>query len=186
MVPLLPLHPALVHLPVALAFVVPLIGIGLLFAIHRAKLPLRAWWLVVALQAVLLASGLAAARSGEQDEELVEDLVGEAPIEAHENAAQIFLIGAGLALLFSAAAPFLRKELASKRVAGASIAASFLVAGLAVQVGQAGGALVYQHGAAAAHTTAAARIAVPDQTNGELPAFAGDLEEEDEDEDEDE
>lgn len=101
----LPLHPKIVHLPIALAVLMPLITAGLLIAWWRDMLPRRTWWIAVALQAVLVGSGLYARETGEADEERVEARVGEAPLEAHEEAATVFVIGALVALAAIPAAP---------------------------------------------------------------------------------
>lgn len=85
-----PLHPALVHLPLGLAAVLPIAALGLALALWRGWLPARAWVGLVVLQAMLVAGGVVALRTGEADEERVERTVGEASIEAHEHAAQRF------------------------------------------------------------------------------------------------
>jgi uncharacterized membrane protein len=61
----LPLHPKLVHLPIALAILMPMISGGLLLAWMKDLLPKRAWIVAVALQAVLVGSSVMAMRSGE-------------------------------------------------------------------------------------------------------------------------
>jgi len=49
----LPLHPLIVHLPLALALLVPLLAAGTLLAWWRGWLPgRRSWAVVVALQAL--------------------------------------------------------------------------------------------------------------------------------------
>ena len=60
-------HPRLVHLPIALAVLVPVAAAVVLVPWWRGWLPARAWWLAVALQAALVASGggqVDAARDG--------------------------------------------------------------------------------------------------------------------------
>lgn len=146
----LPLHPKIVHLPIALAVLMPLITGGLLVAWWRDILPRRAWWGAVVLQAILLATGLVARSTGEADEERVEAVVGEAALEAHEEAADAFTAAAALALALTVAAGVVRREPAARGLAAAATVASVLVLGLGYRVGQAGGRLVYQHGAAAA------------------------------------
>ncbi len=153
----LPLHPKIVHLPIALAVLMPLITAGLLIAWWRDMLPRRAWWIAVALQLVLVGSALYARETGEADEERVEARVGDAPLEAHEEAATVFLIGAVVALVAVGAAAVIRPEGLARGAAAAAVLAALVVLGLGYRVGQAGGALVYQHGAAGV----AARAAPP-------------------------
>ena len=150
----LPLHPKIVHLPIALAALMPMISVGLWLAWWRGALPRRAWLIVVALQTVLLVSGFAALRSGEQDEERVEAVVPEAAIEAHEEAAEGFMIAAGVVLVVAAAAAGLRNERAARAAAAGAVLGTMAVLGLGVKVGDAGGRLVYEHGAAAAFAPA--------------------------------
>lgn len=151
----LPLHPAIVHLPLGLAFVLPFLALGLLIAAWRGWLPGRTGWLFVGLQAILLGSGLFAMNTGEKDEENVERVVAESRIEAHEEAAEQFVWAVGLVLLVAAAGMFLGEK--KQRYTGVALTVgSLVVAGLAVRVGHAGGELVYTHGAASAYTSAQA------------------------------
>ena len=51
-------HPKLVHLPIALGVLMPLVAGGLLVAWWRKWLPGRAWVVAIALQAALLSREL--------------------------------------------------------------------------------------------------------------------------------
>lgn len=98
-----PLHPAIVHLPIALAMLVPLFaGLGLV-VIQRGWLPVRVWAVVVLLQVLLVGSAFVALETGEDQEERVERFVAEDPIESHEDAAKRFLAVAGVGLVAVAA-----------------------------------------------------------------------------------
>ena len=55
----LPLHPAIVHLPLGLAFVIPALAVGFAWALWTGRVRQRAWIAILALQAVLLTAGLA-------------------------------------------------------------------------------------------------------------------------------
>ena len=101
-----PIHPLFVHLPIALASLMPLIAAGLLLTWHKGWLPRRAFAIAVILQVILVGSGIAARQTGEMDEERVEQVVREAAIEAHEEAADLFLYGAGGALLLGRFVPW--------------------------------------------------------------------------------
>ncbi len=150
----MPLHPKLVHLPIALAVLMPLLSLGLLAAWWRGLLPRRTWVVAITLQAVLVGSGFLALETGEGDEERVEQVVPEAAIEAHEEAAQVFMLGAGGVLVLALAAGLIRRERAARGVAGLAAVGTLVVLALGYRVGQAGGELVYQHGAASAFATA--------------------------------
>ena len=51
----MPLHPAIVHLPLALAILMPLVATGFAWALWTGRMHPRAWLAVVAFQALLLA-----------------------------------------------------------------------------------------------------------------------------------
>jgi uncharacterized membrane protein len=145
-----PLHPAVVHLPIALALLVPLVAFAALLAARAGWLASRAWAFVVLLQACLVGSAFLAIETGENEEERVERVVAERHIEEHEERAERLLWGAGVALLVGVAglAPGRLGSLA--RPLG--FALSLGVVALAVDVGHTGGELVYRHGAAGAYT----------------------------------
>lgn len=149
-----PLHPAVIHLPLVLAALAPLVVGALLVVVVRRPALGRLWWAVIAVHALLAVSAWAAAESGEREEERVEKVVAERHIEAHEEAAEV-LIGAAFASLLLAAGGLLPGRIgASARFL--TLAGALLTAGLAVRVGHSGGELVYRHGAAAAYVDAEA------------------------------
>ncbi|MGM0557588.1 MAG: DUF2231 domain-containing protein [Myxococcota bacterium] len=153
----LPLHPKIVHIPIALAVLMPLVSIGLLVAWWRDWLPARTWTVAVALQAILVTSAVVAMETGEDEEHQVEEvLASEQPLEEHEEAAEIFTYAAGatLGLMFL---PLVIPGAGRKKViATVAVAGTVAVFVLGYQVGEAGGDLVYEHGAAEAWTQPAA------------------------------
>lgn len=144
-------HPKVVHLPIALAVLMPLVSFGLVLAWWRDWLPRRAWILAAALQGALLVSGIVSLRTGEAEEERVEEVVPEAALEAHEEAAQIFVAASGLVLGLALAAAFVPKPGPALGLAAAAALGTVVVLGLGYRVGEAGGRLVYEHGAASVH-----------------------------------
>jgi hypothetical protein len=150
-----PLHPAVVHLPIALALLAPFAALLAALAIRAAWLPARAWAAVVLLQGLLVASAWAALETGEREEERVESVVRESRIEAHEKAAERFLPLAIGALVVSSAGLIAGRTGAFGR--GATVAAAAGVLAAAVAVGHSGGELVYRHGAASAYATPTAK-----------------------------
>src|SRR6185369_15745077 len=86
-----PLHPAVVHFPVVLAFLVPVFAAGAMWAIRRGARARRAWAIPLALAVVLSASAWASVETGEDQEERVERVVGERPLHAHQEMAEVFL-----------------------------------------------------------------------------------------------
>jgi hypothetical protein len=145
-------HPKWVHVPMALGVLMPLVAGGLLLAWWRRWLPPRGWLVAVALQAVLLASGIVALRSGEAEEERVESVVAERFIEEHEEAAETFVWASGGVLAGMLLAVALGSRPSSLPTAAAATLGTLLVLGLGYRTGEAGGRLVYQHGAARAYT----------------------------------
>lgn len=158
------LHPKIVHLPIALAVLMPAIAGGILLAWWRGALPGRAWLIAVLLQGTLAVSGFAALQTGEADEERVEKVVQESAIEAHAEAGEAFVWGAGVAFVLALGAfgaLMMRKEGAAQGAALAAGVAMVVVLGLGYRVGEAGGALVYEHNAARAFLKAGADTALP-------------------------
>ncbi|HEU4563259.1 MAG TPA: DUF2231 domain-containing protein [Gemmatimonadaceae bacterium] len=149
-----PLHPAAVHFPVVLAFLLPLFAAGALWAIRRGSRPLRAWAVPLALAGALAASAWAAVETGEAQEERVERVVTDRPLDAHEDAAGLFLALSGVLLLVTGAGLVPGVVGRSARLLATAGAAALVVG--AVRVGHTGGALVYRHGAASAYGPAAA------------------------------
>jgi uncharacterized membrane protein len=140
-------HPKTVHVPLGIAMVLPILALGVVVFARRF---FRSTWLViVALQAILAGSAFLAMNTGEREEERVEEVVGEEPVSAHEEAAEAFAWGS-LAVLFLSAAALVPKERASRALAIVATLGAFVVLGLGVRTGSRGGELVYRHGAAEA------------------------------------
>jgi uncharacterized membrane protein len=146
-----PMHPAIVHFPIVLAFLLPLFAIGALIAIRRGARPLRAWSLPLAVGAALTLSSWVAVETGESQDERVERVVGDAPLESHEEAAELFLTLSGVLLLVSATGLVRGVVGRAGRITSTVGAISLVIA--AAQVGHSGGELVYRHGAASAYVT---------------------------------
>jgi len=149
-----PLHPAIVHLPIALTLLVPVFAVGALWAIHKGSRPWKAWGITTALFAALTLSAWAAVETGEQADERVESVVAEAPISTHEAAAELFLVLSAATLAVSVIGLRTGRLGSGARMAGTLGAVALVVAGW--RVGHSGGALVYQHGAANAYIGSAA------------------------------
>ena len=113
---------------------------------------------MVAFQALLLGSGLVATRTGEAEEERVENVVQESALHHHEELADQFVWAAGLTL-------GTHRSRARRPASGGSaaalvssvVAATIVVAALGLRVGHAGGQLVYVHGAASAYAQPSAK-----------------------------
>ncbi len=144
-------HPKVVHVPMALAVLMPLVAGGVLLAVWRRWLGRRAWVGVVLFQAILVGSGALAMNTGEREEERVERVVAESYIESHEEAAEVF-VWASAAVLLLMVLPLALPEGQPRQamLLGAFLGTS-IVFGLGYEAGEAGGKLVYEHGAAQAY-----------------------------------
>lgn len=143
-----PLHPIVVHAPLALAGLLPLFAVAALWAIRRGARPLQAWAVPLALAGIMTGGAWVALETGEEEEERVEAVVPEAALHEHEEAAERFLLVAGV-LTAVAGVGLVGGTLGSAARALATVGTvGALVA--AIQVGSKGGDLVYVHGAASA------------------------------------
>ena len=171
-----PLHPAVVHFPVVLAFLLPLFIAGAVWAIRRGARPRRAWSVPLAAALALAASAWVAVETGEAQDERVERVVSEQPLSRHEEMAEMFLTAsAGLAVV---AAIGLVGGIAGRAARITTALGSVgLLAGAAL-VGHSGGQLVYKYGAASAYandtvrtrivsTRTASAVARPTERSGE-------------------
>ncbi|MDH3224709.1 MAG: hypothetical protein OEO23_13405 [Gemmatimonadota bacterium] len=147
-----PLHPAVVHFPIVFAAILPLVAIAALVLIRRGESVKRAWIPVLLLGVLLPGSAWAAVRTGETEEEVVEEVVADAPIHEHEEAAELFLpLSLGLLALVAAGLTGGRIGRAARGLAAVASVAMLIAA---YRVGHTGGQLVYEHGASAAYVTA--------------------------------
>jgi uncharacterized membrane protein len=148
-------HPKVVHIPMALAVLMPLIAGGVVFAYLRGWLDHRTWMIVFLLQGVLLGSGLIAMNTGEREEERVEQVVAERHIDAHEDSADLFVWSSAILLALMAVPLLLREgEFRNAMVIFCALG-TVVVFVLGYRTGEAGGRLVYEHGAANAYVGAA-------------------------------
>ena len=145
-----PLHPLIVHLPISMTVLLPLFALGALIAIRRGSRVLPVWALATAMIALTLGSGLLAKETGEDEEDAVEKVVAEQSIHTHEEAADDFILAAGVVLVI-AGAGFVSGSVGSAARVLATVG-TLAVLGFGYQVGHTGGLLVYRDGAAAAYT----------------------------------
>jgi uncharacterized membrane protein len=156
-----PLHPAIVHFPIVLAFLLPLFAAGALLAIRRGARWRHAWALPVALSAALALSSWVAVETGESEEDRIEHVVPNQALDTHEEAAELFLTLSGVLLAVTAAGLVGGRIGRSARLASTVGAAALVLA--VARVGHTGGQLVYRYDAASAYASpAAAPLAVRD------------------------
>jgi uncharacterized membrane protein len=157
-----PIHPALVHLPLGLAMVMPFLAAVLFYFIKKGRASAGVWWIPVILQILVIVSAFGAMRAGEAEEDIVENVVQEKYIEEHEEAGKIFLLLSFVALVSAGAA---LKE--SRFTAGLQAGSVFLMIvslGAGLYTGKLGGELVYKHGAGGAYSES---IPIPPAQGGQ-------------------
>lgn len=147
----LPWHPAVVHLPIGLGIVTPLLALAVAVAVRRGAARRRAWTIVIALQAVVFLSGLIAMRTGESEEERIEEVVDERLIEEHGERGELFVWLAGASLAAGIGALVLPEGALAGAATVGAVALSAVAAGVVMSAGHLGGELVYKHGAARAY-----------------------------------
>jgi hypothetical protein len=89
--------------------------------------------------------------TGEREEDRVEQVVAEERIEAHEEAAEVFVWAAAAVLLLMALPLVLPEGRARQAASLGAFLGTLIVFGLGYNTGEAGGRLVYQYGAAQAY-----------------------------------
>jgi len=159
-----PLHPAIVHFPIVLMFVVPVLAIWAIWRISRGDESRKTWAIPFVAAIVLALSSWAAVATGENDSEKVERVVSEQPLETHEETAEMFLyLSVGVVVI--AGAGLLRGTIGkSARILTTAAAVGLTVVG--ARAGHSGGALVYKHGAAGAYNQPS--TSSTEKANGEV------------------
>jgi uncharacterized membrane protein len=151
----LPLHPALVHVPLGLAVTIPFVAIALAVAVWRGRLPRGALAVVAGLQLLLAGSAFAAMQLGHREERAAAQVAPRNAIHDHEEAGERVVWGS-VAVLALAVGAVLVPARRAPLLAGIAAAGTLAVAALAVDAGRKGGELVFRYGAGAiegAHAT---------------------------------
>jgi uncharacterized membrane protein len=146
----LPNHPMIVHFPIVLSILLPLFAIGALLMMRSSHASRRVWLLPLAISILLFGSAFAATRTGESEEERVERVVPERVLHEHEEAAERFLVLAGVVAAIAIVGMARGTVGSAARLVATAGSLVVIVAGY--QVGHAGGELVYVHNAGAAYS----------------------------------
>jgi uncharacterized membrane protein len=166
----LPLHPVLVHVPIGIAAILPLVLIHLLWSQRRGALPAGAWWIGVGLAALMAAGAVAAARTGEAEEHRVEKIVPASAMEAHEDAAEGFQVAAITTAALALLGALVKAAAPSASLRSLALAGSIVALALVVRAGHAGGLLVYEHNAGAAYRKPPSGASLPPPPGAERPS----------------
>lgn len=158
----LPLHPIVVHFPIALGILLPFLAVLLWWAIKAWHWPPQVWSLVSIAALAYCLFAVTAVQLGEEDEEKVEKVISEKVIEEHEEAGEWIPWIAGTLFLVSLAGTTARKY--SKQAKIATIALSLVAVVPLINAGHTGGELVYEHGASIAHLSDDRKAAIQSGT----------------------
>ena len=157
-----PLHPAIVHFPVVLVFLLPISAAVAIWTIRKGSRATRAWAVPLAIAAALSLTSWLSVETGESQDERVEQVVQEQALETHEEAAEAFLTGSIVVLLITAAGLARGSIGKVSRIAAAVGGLALIAAG--AYVGHTGGQLVYRYGAASAYANPSSAPAADDET----------------------
>ena len=147
-----PLHPAVVHLPLGLAVMLPLFIFLVMIGIGKQWFNHATWVLVVILQLLCMVGGIVSIETGEDQEEIVGTVVKEEFISKHEDMAKAFTASAGVTFGVALVGFFLRnRQRAFSMLSLATFFLSLVTLGVAGLTGHTGGELVYKQGAASAY-----------------------------------
>ncbi len=155
----LPLHPAVVHVPLGLAIAMPFVAIALALAVWKGKLPRGALAVVAGLQLLLAGSAVVAMELGQGEAKAASQIAPGNAIHDHEEAAETFVwfsVGVLAAAVGALFVPARRAPLAAAVVAAGTLAGAVL----ALDAGRKGGELVFRYGAGSRAEPAAAAPAV--------------------------
>lgn len=86
-----PLHPIVVHFPIALAFILPILALLFAFFIKTQKMKSNMWLIIVGLHLFTVGAGYLALETGENEEDTVAKIVDKDLIGEHEKYAEIFV-----------------------------------------------------------------------------------------------
>lgn len=147
----MPLHPAIVHLPLALTFLLPVLVLVFAWAMKNGKMSKELWGVIVGIQILITATGYISLETGETDEEKVSTVVSKKIIHEHEEAAEIFVGTTVISLAAGIITLFLQPAFQDK-ARFAVVFLSLLPVFFGWQAGKLGGEIVYKHGGASAHS----------------------------------
>lgn len=156
----IPLHPALVHVPLGLALLIPLLAIVAVVAWWRGRASKGAWAVVVVVQLLLVGAGWLGIRTGEREVRRARQVVAREYVHEHSEAADRFVYGAGAVLVIGVLGLVFRDR-SARWAATAAAVGTLVVAALGVRVGHLGGRLVYVHGAATPYVTDTLAVSTP-------------------------
>lgn len=107
----MPVHSAVVHFPVVISYVLPVLVLVFAYMIKKNKMSGAAWPIIIGLHAIVTLTGYLALESGETNEKAFAEIVTPELILKHETTAEIFVGLSVLCLLLSIASQLVRKDI---------------------------------------------------------------------------
>ncbi len=156
----MPLHPLIVHIPLVLCGLTPIVAGFLAWQTWRGRGSRRAWLVALALQLVIVGGVLIAIDTGGDEAGVVHSVVPRDAIHEHADAAHWFEYATALTLVLVIAATALRDR-RSAIAGGAAAVIALVTVAIGIRVGHLGGKIVFECDAPAAYKTPAAPPPAP-------------------------
>ncbi|PIP93815.1 MAG: hypothetical protein COW00_04465 [Bdellovibrio sp. CG12_big_fil_rev_8_21_14_0_65_39_13] len=142
----LPLHPAIVHLPLGLIIFAPILSLLFLFYFKDLVNFKRNWLIVVFLHLFVMGGALVAKKTGEIEEERVEKIIGHHEIHEHEEKAEFFIVLSIVFFLVSGAVLAPNKTAVRKGLQYTLLLGQLGLIAVGINVGHSGGEMVFSQG----------------------------------------
>lgn len=146
----MPLHPLIVHVPLVLAGLTPIIAAYLAWQTWRGRDTRRGWLVAIALQVVIVAGAVIAIDTGGDEAGVVHTVVPREAIRDHAGSARWFEYASGATLALLAASAVLRDRRAAIAGGAATVVALATLA-IGIRTGHLGGKIVFEHDAPSAY-----------------------------------
>jgi len=139
------LHPFFIHIPLAVALILPFLSGFALFNYRKNPENLKSFWPFVVIPVLFMSVFLMLSlSSGEEAIELLEHVMSEEPLEEHEEIAEIFAMLGYIVSLLAIFVLFMKEQVRSVLMIIVFVG-SIALAGLGLATGKSGGKIVHQH-----------------------------------------
>ena len=143
----LPLHPAIVHLPIGIALMLPILNILFFWLFKTGKAKREASMILIIMHLGLATTSFLAMQLGEIEEEKIEHQIDHNALENHEHKGEFYAQATIALALVSVLLVFTRGR-RFEQVLGLLFIGQIILIFFTYQVGHSGAQLVYKHDAA--------------------------------------